>query len=201
MIRSWFSKLICRSLKHYTLYSTKYSEKWNINKNSTLSQHLLNTWSNPVDLKEVCRESQFNIDYAMSYYFSSVLSHKNFHEMTPISMIRTSDLDGFATCNPDGSLTRSMLTNRRPRILKTLYWENLKKALIWDFNTHIHSSRIPAYIHTSRYLFYRSLMIHYLTYVMEKKLNLTSLFMIVFLSIKIHPITNIYWYHKLLQRY
>ena len=35
-------------------------------------------------------------------------------------------------------------------------------------------------------------MIHYLTYAMEKKLNLTSLFMIVFLSIKIHPITNIY---------
>ena len=44
-------------------------------------------------------------------------------------------------------------------------------------------------------------MIHYLTYAVEKKLNLTSLFMIVFLSIKIHHITNIYWYHKLLQRY
>ena len=38
----WFFKLICRYLSHYTLYSTKYSEKWNINNKSTLGQHLLN---------------------------------------------------------------------------------------------------------------------------------------------------------------
>ena len=107
-----------------------------------------------------------------------------------------------AVCLPIDGREFSMSFHSSSRCnLKILYRKNLKKALIWDFNTHIHSSRIPAYIHTSRYLFYRSLMIHYLTYAMKKKLNLTSLFMIVFLSIKIHPITNIYWYHKLLQRY
>ena len=68
---------------------------------STLSQHLVNIWSTPVGFKEVSRESQFNVDYVMRYYFSSALSREISHEMTLISMIRASDFDHFVTCGPD----------------------------------------------------------------------------------------------------
>ena len=77
-------KLICRYLSHYTLYSTKYSEKWNINNKSTLVHHLVSIWSTSVDFKEISLERQFNVDYAMRYNISLILSQENFHEMIPI---------------------------------------------------------------------------------------------------------------------
>ena len=140
----------------------------------TKEQHLVNTWSAFVNFKAFSRKSKLNPDYVMMYELSLKLSQENLHEMAPISMIRPSTVHDLATRTSSGSWSSHMFTSRRPYIshepyiiatIVTLKCLLLKISMQDWFDAHIHTSRIQAEL--ADMLFYRNLLKHYITYVME----------------------------------